>query len=93
VASHVLRPLQCPKSFMRLINQVFEPFLGKFVAVYFDNILVFSKTRDNRLKHLRQVIMVLEQEKLHGNLKKCSFFTLIMVFLGYIASAQGTQVN
>ena len=87
MASHSLQSL------IRLINQVFKPFLGKFVVVYFDDILVFSKIEEEHLKHLRKVMMVIKQEPLYGNLKKCSFFTLEVVFLGYIVSTQGIQAD
>jgi len=75
-----------PRTLMRLMNQVFKQFLGKFIA-YFDDILVFSKTQEEHYEHLRHVMMVLEQENRYSNLKKCSFFTLEVNFLGYIVSA------
>lgn len=49
-----------PRALMRFMNQVFKPFLGKLVAVYFDDILVFSRIEENFL-HLRQITVILEQ--------------------------------
>ena len=63
------------------------------MVVYFDDILVFSKTPEEHQSHLRQVMTVLEQEKLYGNLQKYSFFSLEVVFLGYIVSAQDIQAQ
>ena len=74
-------------TFIRLTNKVFEPYIGKFVVVYFDDILIFSKDEKEHQNHLTEIIMVLEREKLYGNLKKCSFSLIRSFFLGYVMTA------
>jgi hypothetical protein len=62
-----------PNTFMRLMNEVLKDFIGKFVIVYLDDILIFSKTEGGHLNHLTSVMRRLQQEKLLINLKKSSF--------------------
>ena len=63
-----------PSTFMRLMNEVLKIFLGKFVIVYLDDILIFSKTKKEHLEHIRQVLQRLKEEKLLINLKKVFFY-------------------
>ncbi|WVZ70528.1 hypothetical protein U9M48_019188 [Paspalum notatum var. saurae] len=82
-----------PSTFMRLINHVLRAFIGKFVIVYFDDILIYRKSFDEHLDHIRQVLAVLREEKLYGNIAKCTFCTDRVVFLGFVVSADGIQVD
>jgi hypothetical protein len=82
-----------PSTFMRLINHVLRAFIGRFVVVYFDDILIYSKNLDDHVVHVKSVLDVLRKETLFANLKKCTFYTNKLVFLGFVVSAQGIQVD
>ncbi|KAF5766807.1 putative nucleotidyltransferase, Ribonuclease H [Helianthus annuus] len=82
-----------PSTFMRLMNHIFRSFIGKCVVVYFDDILVFSKDVAQHLVHLRDIFMVLREQKLYANKKKCHFLASEVLFLGYLVSGSGIRMD
>nr|GEV77182.1 hypothetical protein [Tanacetum cinerariifolium] len=80
-------------TFMRLMNEVLRPLIGKFVVVYFYDILVYSKSEEEHLGHLRSVFDLLRKYKLYGKLEKCNFMVPSVVFLGYVVSKEGISID
>ena len=60
-----------PAAFMDLMNRVFKKYLDKFVIVFIDDILIYSKTEEEHVEHLRIVLETLRQEKLYAKFSKC----------------------
>ena len=78
---------------MRLMNDVLRSFTGKFLVVYFDNILVYSRSLAEHQEHLRAVCAKLQEEQLYANLTKCSFLKTSVAYLGFVVSAAGIAVD
>ncbi|XP_072062330.1 uncharacterized protein [Arachis hypogaea] len=82
-----------PAVFMDYINRVFRPFLDKFIVVFIDDILVYSKTAKEHEEHLRIVLQILKERKLYAKLSKYEFWKEEVKFLGHVVSKGGIVVD
>ncbi|GJU43347.1 putative reverse transcriptase domain-containing protein [Tanacetum coccineum] len=82
-----------PTVFMDLMNRVCRPYLDKFVIVFIDDILIYYKTREEHVEHLRLVLELLRKEKLHAKFSKCEFWLREVQFLGHVINGNGIHVN
>ena len=82
-----------PSTFQSLMNKVFRPYLQKFVLVFFDDILVYSKTLEEHKQHLITVFNCLRQQQLYCNKKKCLFAQNRVEYLGHIVSREGVAAD
>ncbi|XP_072064483.1 uncharacterized protein [Arachis hypogaea] len=82
-----------PAVFMDYMNRIFHPYLDKFVIVFIDDILVYSKSEEEHADHLRTVLQILRDRKLYAKLSKCEFWKSEVKFLGHVVSKQGIAVD
>jgi hypothetical protein len=82
-----------PNTFMRLMNEVLRLFIGKFMVVYFDDILIYNKSLDEHIEHLCAIFGALREARLFANLEKCTFYTDRVVFLGYVVTPHDIEVD
>ena len=82
-----------PTAFMDLMNRVFHEYLDRFVIVFFDEILIFSKSMEEHEELMRIVFQILMEKKLYAKFKKCEFWFDQVVFLGHVISEAGISVN
>ncbi|KAL5545122.1 hypothetical protein UlMin_008906 [Ulmus minor] len=78
---------------MDLMNRVFKEFLDKFVIVFIDDILIYSKTKEEHEEHLRITLRTLEEHKLYAKFSKCEFWLDKVHFLGHVVSKDGVSVD
>jgi hypothetical protein len=82
-----------PALFMYLMNSVFMPELDKFILVFIDNILIYSKSEEEHARYLRVILQRLRYHQLYAKFSKCAFWLKEVPFLGYIISIEGIAVD
>jgi len=82
-----------PSTFQDLMNSIFKPFLRKFVLVFFDDILIYSKSWKDHVKHVDTVLQLLEEKQLYEKISKCFFGIQEVQYLGHIVSHEGFKVD
>ena len=82
-----------PAAFMDLMNGVFKPYLDSFVIVLIDDILIYSRTKEEHEHHLRIVLGILKEKKLNAKFSKCEFWLSSVAFLGHLVSKEGIMVD
>ncbi|GJR93716.1 reverse transcriptase domain-containing protein [Tanacetum coccineum] len=82
-----------PAVFMDLMNRVCKPYLDKFVIVFIDDILIYSRNEEEHASHLRIILELLRREKLYAKFSKCEFWIRIVQFLGHLIDSQGLHVD
>lgn len=80
-----------PSTFMPVMNEIFRPFIWRFVVVYFDDILIYNINDQDHIQHIQEVLLVLPNEKLFAVIAKCSFMEDSILFLGYINNIMSNE--
>ncbi|GJT71444.1 putative reverse transcriptase domain-containing protein [Tanacetum coccineum] len=82
-----------PAVFMDLMNRVCKPYLDKFVIVFIDDILIYSKDKKEHEEHLKAILELLKKEKLYVKFSKCEFWIPKVQFLGHVIDSRGIHVD
>nr|GEU41078.1 putative reverse transcriptase domain-containing protein [Tanacetum cinerariifolium] len=82
-----------PAVFMDLMNRVCKPYLDKFMIMFIDDILIYSRNKEEHENHLRIILELFRKEKLYAKFSKCDFWISVMQFLGHIIDNQGLHVD
>ncbi|GKA37369.1 reverse transcriptase domain-containing protein, partial [Tanacetum coccineum] len=82
-----------PAVFMDLMNRVCKPYLDKFVIVFIDDILIYSKNKQEHKEHLKIILELLKKEELYAKFSKCEFWIPKVQFLGHVIDSEGIHVD
>ncbi|MCO5572214.1 hypothetical protein L7F22_025966 [Adiantum nelumboides] len=82
-----------PATFQQMMNDLLRPYLGNFVVVFLDDILIYSRSLPEHVTHIRTILNVLRNEKLYAKASKCEFFKKELLYLGHIITRDGIHVD
>ena len=82
-----------PIVFMCLMNNILHKYLDKFVVVFIDDILIYSKTKEEHEEHLKIILQVLREHQLYAKFNKCNFFKDKIQYLGHVKTKYGISVD
>lgn len=82
-----------PSTFQGLMNEIFRSYLRKFVLVFFDDILIYSKSLEDHVLHLHTIVDILKQHQLYAKLSRCVFGCSEVEYLGYVIAKEGVKAN
>nr|XP_029143459.1 uncharacterized protein LOC112805764 isoform X1 [Arachis hypogaea] len=82
-----------PSTFQATMNRIFQPYLRKFIAIFFDDILIYSRTWADHLEHLKTTLAVLRTHDLYAKASKCSFGQSQIDYLGHVVCSMGIKVD
>ncbi|KAL9253624.1 Retrovirus-related Pol polyprotein from transposon 17.6-like protein [Drosera capensis] len=85
--------MNAPAVFMDMMNRVFKPYLDRFIIVFIDDILVYSRNHQEYEEHLRTILEALRENELYAKLKKCEFWMKEVAFLGHVISGEEVKVD
>ncbi|GJX10403.1 putative reverse transcriptase domain-containing protein [Tanacetum coccineum] len=82
-----------PAVFMDLMNRVCKPYLDKFVIMFIDDILIYSKSKEEHEEHLKLILELLKKEELYAKFPNCDFWLLKVQFLSHVIDSEGIHVD
>ena len=82
-----------PTTLQALMNEIFRPFLCKFILVFFDDILIYSRSLEEHVQHLQMVLEILDKHKLFANRKKCTSAQPQIDYLGHLITVEGVETD
>src|SRR5436190_999861 len=82
-----------PADFQAFMNKVLEPYLGHFAAAFFDDVLIFSETKEEHTEHVRKILQTFKEHGIYLRLPKCKFHTTKVDYLGFVISTEGISMD